>query len=43
VEAYEAPAITVLGSVSDFTQSKGSGSWDGIWFQQSSGPGGPTS
>ena len=41
MEAYEAPAITVLGSVSDFTQSKGSGSWDGIGSSSRPAPVGP--
>jgi hypothetical protein len=37
MNAYEAPVITELGSVADFTQVKGSGSYDGIWFQTSGG------
>jgi hypothetical protein len=40
---YEAPAITELGSVSDFTQgAKSGGDWDGTWCQQGGGPS-PTS
>ena len=41
---YEAPAVTELGSVSDFTQGLKSGrDWDGQWFQDSSPTPTPTS
>jgi hypothetical protein len=45
MNAYEAPAITELGSIADFTQVKATGSWDGSWFQSGGGstPPGPTS
>ncbi len=32
MDAYTAPAITELGSVSDFTQDKGLGGYDGTFF-----------
>lgn len=41
MNGYEAPMITELGSVSEFTQAKSTGSWDGSWFQASTPP--PTS